>query len=223
MATTLAQMRTRVLQSADIENTSFITTAELNTRIQLGYQRLYGRLVNKFEDYFVSDTPTEFTVASGSDSANLPADFFKLVNLDRDYSGRWREVRQYMNVERNYDQRMLIYRSATPRVRYRIFESKIKFVPQENAPGTYRMQYVPQCPTLSIDADTIDILNGWDEWIEMFAAEWCRIKEEADYSDLKARRKEIETAIEEEAANRDIGEPQRVQDVNHFYSDGEFY
>ena len=67
---TLATLRNRVRQRADMENNNFVSDSEVNQYINSSYAELYDLLVAKFEDYYVAD-PLEFAISSGSSTYNL--------------------------------------------------------------------------------------------------------------------------------------------------------
>ena len=71
MNTTLAELRTLVLQRADMVNSNFCSDAELNAWINQGADCLYDEIVSRYEDYYVESF--EFTIASGADGYTIPA------------------------------------------------------------------------------------------------------------------------------------------------------
>lgn len=206
---TLSDLRTRAKQRADMVGSDFISDTEWNQYISDSYGALYDLLVGKFEDYYLSD-PYSFTVAAGSDSASLPADFLKLKGVDYSDGGTWREVKRFNFNERNVEAGF---------ARYRLYGSTILFAPSSQAPGSYRLWYIPRAAVLSNDADTVDCY-GWEVWIEVDAARKALIKEESDTSGLERELATIAQRIETAARDRDVGEPGRITDVttNDFLS-----
>lgn len=214
MTITLATLRTDVRQRADMENSQFVTDAEVNGFISSSYGKFYDLLVTKFADYYVDD-PIEFTLSAGEDSYTLTSTFYKILGLDLKVgNNEYRPLRIFTFEDRNHRSASDVLRGIHPQVRYRILGNKIRFTPADRAQGTYRLWQVPRAATLSDDADTIDGINGWEEFIVLDAAIKCLSKEESDTSELTRQRNEIQKRIEDAAASRDIGQPERITDVS---------
>jgi hypothetical protein len=213
---TLAVLRTRSLQRADMENSTFVAPSELLRYINSAYLELYDLLVSKGQEYYVKDPPTEFTVATGAYTYTLPTDFYKLLGVDRQLSAdEWIEVRPFNFNERNANRRTRARLSSGPygALRRRVIGNKLFVTPNDLAPGTYRLWYVPRATELSSESDTVDGVNGWEEYIVLGAAIRCLAKEESDVSVLTAEQARLTRRIEEMAAQRDVGDTERVTDV----------
>lgn len=223
MAVQLQDLRTRVRYRANMENSEFITDTELNTFINESYKELYDILVSKFEDWYVSD-PTQFTLTSGdSGKQALASDFYKLRGVDEYISGAWREVKPFNFNERNREglaNRLNGFESA---VRYRLVGSDLRFSPVDMAPGTYRYWYTPIATEMSGDTDTMDGVNGWEQYVIVDAARKCLQKEESDTSELERELARLERRIEIMSANRDAANPQQVEDIHEDRNEFPFY
>lgn len=219
---TLAELRQLVRQRADMENSNFVSDAELNAYINSSYKELYDLLVATFEDYYTLD-PVEFTLSGSTHTYDLPANFYKLRGVDFKNSSsgsEWSTVRPFVFTERNrvnntfygnlysWDQRS-----------YRILGNKLVFYPQENAEGTYRIWYVPRTTELAGDTDELDGINGWEEYVVVDAAMKVLIKEESDIQPLVLQKEQMRKRIEDMAKDRDAGESDRIGDV---HSDWEY-
>jgi len=211
----LSDIRTRARQRADMENSQFVDDDEINQYINDAYSELYDLIVSRFEDYFIED-PVEFTITSGS-SYSLPSDFYKLAGLDKaSFNTDYYALRPFSFANRNNNTNTNKLRGINTDVQYRIVGNKLRFVPEGNAPGSYRMWYVPSFTRLTVDTDTIDesiSRNNWDDYIVITAAMKMLAKEESDISVLMMERQKIEARIEEMAQNRDIGDTERITDV----------
>lgn len=215
MAVTLLDLRTRVRQRANMERSKFCSDTEINGFISLSYKAFHNIIVTKFEDYYIAE-PHDFTVASGASSEALPADFLKVIAVNKSRGGgKWYSLKPFNYNRRN--QQGYGPRPSLPDVGYRIFGNNLILAPQDNAPGDYQLIYVPRAADLAADEDTIDGVNGWEEWIVVDSVIKCISKEESDISDLVLERTEIRKLIDEAALNRDIGEPQCIQDVQSDY------
>lgn len=213
MAVQLSTLRTRARQRADMEDSEFVTDSELNTYINSSYKELYDLLVSKIEQWFVSD-PVEFTLStSDAGKKALASDFYKLEGVDQSIGGRWREVRPFNFNARNRQGLVDRLHGFHTTVRYRVVGSDLRFSPADMATGTFRYWYTPIATEMSDDADTMDGVNGWEEYVIVDAARKMLIKEESDISAVMAELASLTNRIEVMAQNRDVANPQQIQDV----------
>lgn len=196
--TTLLAVRTSCKQQSDNVGQSFISDPEWNGYIQSSYQELYGLIVQKFgNDYFVQTPATGYTFVT--DGVNqlftLPADFFKLLGVDLQLSapGYWASLKEFNFAERN---KLSVTNTTIPM-----------------AGQTIRLLYVPRLTVPTQDADAMDGVNGWEEYIVADACIKALNKEETDVSVFMARKQELVQRIEAEAENRDAGSPATIADV----------
>ena len=212
---TLAQLKTMVREAADMVNSQFISDSELQRYIDMSYAELYDLLVSTYEDYYTKD-PVVFQVTSGN-TYSLPADFYKLVALDIGNGGSsssWSTLRPFMIAERNK-------RSSLNRINfigmlniaYKLMGQKIVFFPEDQAVGTYRMWYIPKRTPLLVDADVMDGVNGFHQYVVVDAAIKCLRKEESDTSHLDIEKEALIKRIEAMAPNRDAANTFRIQDI----------
>jgi hypothetical protein len=184
---TVAEVIERARQRADMVSSGFITSGEAISLVANSYYALYDMLVAKFEDYYSADH--EFTITSG-DSEALPSDFYKLRGLDIALDGvsEWYPLKPFLFSERA--------KQST-----------------ESVNGTYKLWYIPKATAITTTAQTIDGVNGWEEYVVVDAARKMLIKEESDPSPLLMELAEIKQRITEMAAGRDSGSPQTIADV----------
>lgn len=223
MATTLSlsQLRTAVRQRADMQNlsgiytNSFIKDPELDSYINQSYFELYDLLVQKYGDnYYV--VPYTFVTDGTSQMYTLPADFYKLLGAEVALSNTndsWVTIKPFNFIDRN--------RYAVPNfqsfygitnLRYRLNGNDLWLTPIAQAGQNFRIWYVPRLQTLDDDADTVDGISGWTEYIIIDAAIKCMQKEESDVSVLAAQKMAMIQRIEAAAENRDAGSPATVSD-----------
>lgn len=219
MAITLAELRLRSQQAADMVNSNFVSETEWNYYISNSYAELYDILVSKFEDYYIAD-PLLVTVNSPEFTFDLPADFYKLRGIDKSLgsgdplSDDWYAIRPFNFEKRNRRAIVDVYRGFFPIVQYRILGGQIIISPNDQAQGIYRLWYVPKYSALTTDTDEVNGVNGWEEYIIVDAAMKALRKEESDVSVYMAQKQALLQRIEGMAANRDAGETERVTDVN---------
>lgn len=211
---TLLQLRTSVRQRCDMENSSdFISDSELNGYINASYAELYDILVSRFEDYYT--TTTSSTVSSGSYSFSVPADFYKIRGVDRLISGtEYYSLSGFNFSERNsYNNSVTFNNFNQINVQYRLIGSTIELTPQGSAPGTYKLWYIPTYTELSDDTDTIDGVNGWEEYVIVDACIKCLEKEESNTATFERQKMALLKRIEDMASLRDINQAGSISDV----------
>lgn len=219
MATTmtLAELRIAVRQRADQVNSQFVTDLELTSYINQSAFELYDLLVQKFgNDYFVG-SPYEFVTEGGTAMYPLPADFFKLLGVDLLIGANdqgWVTLKPFEFADRN---RYTLPNFQTfvgyTNTRYRLQGDNLWFTPEPQGGQTIRLWYVPRMPTMAADADALEGVSGWTEYVIVDAAIKCMAKEESDPSVLMAQKQGLIQRIEAAAENRNIAQPQRVSDV----------
>ncbi len=200
-------------------HSNFVPTATWNEWINHDAKSLYDMLVKADPDYF---TVSVGISTNGTDQVyGLPSDFFKVRGVDYTLSGQATAMRRYDWNERNaYSQ------STGEVVRYRLVAGNIHFEPVPSAQDM-TLWYVPALETLDDEDDTFDGINGWESLVEMLAARRALALEESDTSAIDAEIQMVMKRIEGLAPTRDVGEPERIQDVtggsgHDPYSMGEF-
>tara|TARA_R110002126_G_scaffold197951_1_gene345655 strand:- start:486 stop:1115 length:630 start_codon:yes stop_codon:yes gene_type:complete len=195
-----------------MENSNFISDSELNGYINSSYAELYDILVTTFADYYI--TNSELTISSGNDIP-VPSDFYKLRGVDYQLStNEWINLYKFNFERRNSKNRDTIrtYRGEPTR-QYRLLGSNITIEPEDQATGTYRVWYVPNYTKLSDDTDTVDGVNGWEEYIVIDAAIKMALKEESDIQGLLIQKGAILKRITDASNERDVGEPETIADT----------
>jgi uncharacterized protein YfkK (UPF0435 family)/uncharacterized protein YdcH (DUF465 family) len=211
---TLSSIRTQVRQRADMVNSTFVDNDEINQFINNSITELYDLLVQKFGNEYFLNTYSFSTVA-GTDSYALPTDFYKLTGVDILVNGTdYLTLRPFMFSERNrFNGSVSRNILGVSDLRYRLLGSNIKFVPIPDSLQTIRLWYIPYVAELVSDSDTLNGVNGYEEYVIVDAAMKCLQKEESDVSVLFAQKQSLIKRIEEAAENRDVGYGERVSDV----------
>lgn len=195
---TLLQLRDRAKQESDNVGQSFVTDAEWNGYLAASYQELYGLIVTAFgNDYFTQTPATGYTFVTDGINEHfaLPADFFKLLAVDIRLSAPnyWVALKPFQMSERND------------------FGYLGTMIPM--AGQTLRLLYVPRAITLTNDADVVDGVNGWEEYLIVDACIKALTKEESDVTAFGARKAGLLERLQGEITNRDAGSPACVADV----------
>ena len=216
MATiTVATIKTRARQKADMVGSNFISDSELLAYVNEAYFSFYDLMVSRFEDYNLGD-PVSFTISSGTPYYTVDADFYKLVGVDRSLGGgRWYPLRLTPWRSRNRYQTGFSQYGLYPKVGYRLIGNKIRFTPEDQSPGDYRYWYIPLATALTDDADTIERYNGFEELVVIDTAIKMLAKEESDINYLLMERQRVENRIKDMAQQRDLSEQGRIEEVDN--------
>lgn len=213
---TLANLRTRVLERANMVGSSFVSTAELNAIINGEGAELHDIVVGAYEDQFT--TSLQFTISSGN-TYSLTSSFYKLRGLDIQEGGDWFPLQRYEWHNRN--RRTANSYHHAKEIRYRLVGSTLTLTPEDSALGTYRLWYIPGYTDLSADSDELAYPQNWHEFVIAGAAAKCLAKEESDPSVQLGLKEAAKQRIISMAANRDAGGPERIERVRNRYADEE--
>jgi hypothetical protein len=91
----------------------------------------------------------------------------------------------------------------------------IEFLPKPAGAIRILIYYIPSCPLLANDFDTLDSSNGWDQYVAIWAAIEMRQKDDLDTSQLEGKLAAMRERIEALVPHRDRIGPSRVTDVRH--------
>ena len=234
--TTLGAIRLAAMQTADRVNSNFVTKAEWNSFINLAQYELYDLLIGTYEDYYIG-TPIQFTT-NGSDfiyplpnglstfnnglNPNLtftPPALYKLMGVDlalQSASNAYVTINKFNFIDRN---RFVFPNTASTiygvfNMQYRMLGTNIEFIPTPSANQSIRLWYIPRLTELLNDTDmTSTSVSGWIRYVIVRAAIYALAKEESDTSLLVQELTMLKARIEEMAANRDQGQPDRISDT----------
>lgn len=169
---TLANLRRRVLERADMVFTNFISIAELNDIINNQAAELHDLIVSRYEDHYITSA-TVTVDATGL--YTLPANIYKLRGVDKDDGSG-----TYVGVP------MFSWESRNSRgwggsdVSYRVVGGQVQFTPLNQAPGSYKIWYIPQYTDLVANTDLLVVPENLYEFVIAGAAAVCLAKEESD-------------------------------------------
>lgn len=199
-----------IRQRTNQENSTFVTDAELTEYLNQELAELWGRLVfNQGQPFYRSSTT--FSVVVGTSLYSLPADFWTLQEVTATVNGITGTVRPFMAAERGQlvsPTTGLVFEL----VRYRLQAGNIEFLPASQA-FTATVYYSPAQPRLVNGADVFDGFNGYEVAAIYGVCAIVAAKEETDPSFHESRKAAVYARIDREAANRDMANPERVQEV----------
>ncbi len=128
--------------------------------------------------------------------------------------GQYTELKPYMFNERNAIANNAVYYGYAgqtgPFYRYRVQGDAIVLNPTPSAGVELKLYYTPTARLMVSGSDTIDGINGFEEFPVNYAAIECIQAEMGDTTTLERRNAQIEKRIKEMAANRNTGSPKIV-------------
>ena len=211
---TLAELKEQARQRSDMENSEFVSDAELTQYINSSLAELHDLLIAAYnEDYVMNEHIFASTSAIQYD---LPADFYKLRGVDvrQNTTGNWATVKRFNFNRRNEQQNAYTWNMlGLPYMEYRLVGSKIRFNRTPDVTVQFRIFYYPAAPKLVLDTDAYDDVNGFAEYVVVDAAIKMMQKEESDVRVLLAQKSALAERIRAMAAGRDANEPASVTDI----------
>jgi hypothetical protein len=222
-------MRTRVRRRADMENSNFVSDAELNQYINDSLSELYDLFVVEYEDYVVQKLDTTI---SGEKEYDIVTDFgidnfMKILGIDLNTGNRKINMQRFMFAERNNIDGAAI--ALTPfgnNIQYSVLGNTIKFT-NDNGANDITIWFIPSFVPM-LETDFVDdvapfLAPGWEEFAVIDSAIKCLQKEESDTIQLERDKSILTKRIRSIAMNRDAGAPSRVVDVNRSQASGWYY
>jgi len=225
---TLSSLRTAIRQQSDTENDPHIQDSELNAWINASYLELYGLLVTAYgEDYFSAQA----SITTDGVNQNFPLPDGNLYNgAPRFFKGMLAEIIQGPSVtpyapvtlrpfnlhEKNRYNLPGYAFSVGPFLypRYRLNGSTIMFTPVPQGGLVVRLWYAPALSPLVYDTDVANDLNGWLELVIVDGCIKAMGKQERDAGLFVARKNALIQRIREEAANRNLADPNTVTETD---------
>lgn len=211
-------MRTRTLtlliqdvrQRTNMENSVFVTDAEITEYLNQELAELYTRLVfSQGQPHYRSSTP--YTVTSATPIQTLPADFWSVQEVTATINGQTGALQPFMGVEHGPLMSNGAYAPFLP-VRYRIQGGNIEFRPATQSFSS-TVYYTPAPPRLVNPSDTTDGFAGYEMVAVYGACATVARKEESDPAFFLEEKGKRVALVEKMAAVRDMSNPERVQDV----------
>lgn len=213
-AVSLSKLRERVRVQTDTETAGRPTDAQLNDFINSSISSLHAALSSGGASLLL--TSTTITTAPGTSVYALPAELWQLRSVVWQYDAdnafnayRFEDLEraQLSNLSWGGDfaYQLAGLASGAP---------QIEFLPVPDEVATIRIGYVPNPVELTLDADTIACLPGWDRWIVYDASVPVLVAEETDPSALMTLRDQVwSREIEPATRSRDSARKRAVVEV----------
>ncbi len=201
-------------QRANMENSTFCTDAEITEYLNQELAELWSRLAQGEGQPHVRASALvngSTGVVAGTSLYALPADFWRLQEVEATINGWTGRLDAFEPVERAQLTNQCAYRPGNP-VMYRCGGGNIEFLPaQYSFPAT--IYYTPCQTRLVSGGDNFDGYNGYEMAAIYGTVATMLAKEESDPSFWIGQRERIYTHIDSLAGQRDAGAPERVQDT----------
>lgn len=137
---TVSNLVTEVRRRADMENSQFVTDAEIRSYLNASYREFYDMLVSKYEnDYFLSES--SISIVANTTIYSLPSDFYKARGVDLLINTSQRvplSRYNFSNRNRAYSNYNFPYE-----LEYRIQGNNIIFTPTPSGSHTAYIWYTP--------------------------------------------------------------------------------
>lgn len=220
---TLADLMSRARLYADMTNSGFIKDPELIIYINNAARKYYNLINSVDQNYYLKKYL--IPVVMNQVEYDLPSDFLycKGAELSRstvvygDGRDKWDSLDTFSLSERNnYTYTGYSSSFLTWNVRYCIVGNTLTLTPNTSSipSRTIRLLYTPVLPDLAATTDTLDGINGFEDYIARLAAMDMKAREESDLSYLMEQCRQYESDITSQANNRNRDRGDRVSDVN---------
>jgi hypothetical protein len=201
-----------------MENTTFVADGELNEYISASYAELHDLLTQSGISFWEG---THTFSTTGASSYSLPSDFcWPIMVVYKDGTSQAYEV-EMVDIERMT--RIKNMTDTTYPLGYRIVNSgtseAIHVYPTGNSGASITLYYIPCPDDLTDDADVINGVSGWEEYIVVDAAIKCLEKEESNTGHLMARKQQLLQRIEQMKEKREMHMGRAVIDKDDRYAD----
>jgi hypothetical protein len=208
-----SEIRTRIRQKVNKEQSQFVTNSEIDSLIEESYSVMYNKLVNTNENYFISSTT--LALVAGTSTYALPTDFLKLKGVDLNRNGLLYQLNQVPWEQRNKYQVISVTYQSIP-TEYMFYNNSLRFVPVPNGGYTVTVYYIPAPIKYVSDSTTIDGVSGFEKYIVNYCAACIRDKEEKDGSAFMLKAEKALQDMVNAVSPRDFENAITIQDVNYY-------
>lgn len=213
----ISSIITLAKQRANMENTNFVTDAEWLTYADQGYRKFYNLITTLYEDYNVSYQ--DYSTISGTEEYTLPSGFLKIRLVELyGVTPRPMTLREWTLTEKN----RLAYSVTGYPIRFAFYGNTLRLIPVPQGVYQVRLWYIPTATAITSDAQSVEVYNGFDEYIALDMAIRALMKEESNTVPFERERDRMEKMLEETLRGRDAGTPRTMTDLERM-NDGTLY
>lgn len=223
----LQTIRERARWYSDTENDTLrVTDSALNSLINQGIAELHDKLIASWGDAHTTKTAAFATVVNQS-HYNLAADFYKMAGVQAKRDGIWYRLTPFQPTERAKFWNAIDQKARIPLQYSLTFDSTDRTIQQiELQPTPWAIEnviytYYMTPPELAADADELDGFAGFEEYVALWAAIRCMMRDEQDSSALQSLFAQQSARIDT-MRPRDVAEVRTVVD-SRFDLDGRIW
>jgi len=214
-----AELRDQIRLRTDTQNeTRRFPDSEVNIYINKGIAALHRKMLRSRGQGF-SEASTIVTLIGGQESYALPAALMEIVKVFTRIDGEERVIHSYEEWDTQglvEPQPVSIYSNFA----YRIVGDNISIRPVPSSSGqSVTIKYVSTAVKLTADSNTVDCVDGFDEYIVAWASKRIAIKQRDDVliAMLDGEMGAALSDIQALSPARNAAEPPRMQDVRPQY------
>ncbi len=207
MNVNLSTLRFGARVLSDTVNDAHVSEDEIDLWLHQGMREWDSFLRQSYGEMY-NAANTTFTSLNGQALFSLSVltggKFSRLLGVERQVDGEYVPLKSYTWAKRHENDGVQ---------RYALVGDNIRLQPPARG-ETYQLWYRYPPFSLTVSSQNWDFqVERGDEYVQACAAEKALIKQDRDRSGVLRLKSEIRAEITQSAANRDIGEPLKVQEV----------
>ena len=200
---TLAELRESAQLLYDIAGSAVLSDPQWDRLLNTGYRKLWAKVVAVLKYFRV--TPLSFTLVGTTQTQALPADFREVLRVVSDPGT------DNQRILTRYGDRIA---QAIWERSYRVEGTNVVVEPAQRSAGSYRLDYIPECPVLAADTDTVDAeLAKFEDALVYYAVIAAQTREETDAGGFTALLTSEYADAARWASDQRDAEPDTVDDV----------
>lgn len=178
----LESLRASARTKADEQNTNFIDNTELDRFLNQGQNYVYGKIAQRFEDYFCTKGTTgnggKFDTVAGTQSYSLPSSMIKVVRIEHRPTtstddNEWRRIERTNINNDTVNDYYPVRPGYSPSFGYFVAGSQLHLRPVPQSAFTVRIWFIPRATAMAITTDTPTVPEEYHEMIAEYAAIQC--------------------------------------------------
>lgn len=220
---TLANMLDRCKRRVHMENSNFVSNEEWYEYINEGLSDLHDRLVKADPERFIREQT--LTGDGRTSDFSTSSDYYGTYSVEyiSDSSqGVYCPIKRLLGDEITVvpttpasrpSGYTFVYNNSAPET------DLVRIIPTPDSSTTLRHRYVVCAQSFATDgtdsAEVINGINGWEEYIIVYAGINARTKEESSTVTLERKLERLQARLEEMAENRSVADAGHVIDVRN--------
>ena len=212
---TLTDLITHTRERCNMENSTFVSDAEIKHFLNDEIFDIYAKMVN-VDDGKLFGTMSPTLTQIGNNAFQLPNDFMRLVDVNIYTGSRWvpayeADAQEYLRLQANpyvgdYGVKYFLHLNQE-QGRYELFLFPAKDV------ANIGVRYIPEAPRLTLPTDTLKWPSNWHEAPVLGAAIKCLEKEESESAHLHLERDRAEARILKDIRSQAVSEVQTLRQI----------